>query len=189
MAESPESPALAELTVNVIKTLKQLNEFMLSEPDGRRRAKLRKVITELDGLNDEAMRSGLHYDASQIIKLKTGRARAGSTGKQSQRQGDPRAAHPGLQAVRDLIGRYPHKDVWDLIIRITGAELNLERMRECWLAWRSKNYSPLNLAWLTDWYVNGIPATQQQLRSTVNSDRSAKNGQQVAAEFRDEVIH
>jgi len=189
MGESPESPALAELTVNVIKTLKQLNEFMLSEPDGRRRAKLRKIITELDALNDEAMRSGLKYDAGHIIQLKTGRRQSRSTGAKQSGPRDPRSVHPGLQAARDLIGRYPHKDVWDLIIRITGEEPNLERMRECWLAWRSKNYSPLNLAWLTDWYVNGIPATQQQLRSTVNSDRSAKNGQDVAAEFRNEVIH
>lgn len=70
---------------------------------------------------------------------------------------DDRLDHPALIAVREVKGRFPHKDVWDLVIKVAGSEPDIERMRECWIAWRGKNFGPENLGWLTDWYVNGMP--------------------------------
>lgn len=70
---------------------------------------------------------------------------------------DPRLDHPALKAVIEIKGCYPHKDTWDAVIRVLGEEPDLERMRECWEAWRLKNFAPGNLGWLTDWYRSGIP--------------------------------
>lgn len=71
---------------------------------------------------------------------------------------DPRSKHPALIAIREIKGKYPHKDVWDLVIKVVGNHPDLPRMRECWEAWRAKSYAPENLGWLVDWYVAGIPA-------------------------------
>lgn len=185
MAESPEKTALAALTLNVIRTLNKLNEAAISEPDAKRRAKLRRVATELDTHNDEAMRGGLEYDSHYIVRLKTGRARTHSesvrSGRSQPGQRDERTDHPGLQAVRELIGRYPNKDVWDLVIKTIGDDLDMERLRECYTAWRAKNYAPHNLAWLTDWYRNGIPGSQLGWQNNGNRqpDATERNGDRL----------
>lgn len=186
MTDSPERSSLQTLTENVIKTINKLNEAVLTEPDARRRSKLRKIVTELDTHNDDAMRSGLGFDAGYIVRLKTGRVRMGPEGsgvKKETRPRDSRVGHAALQAVREVIGKYPHKDVWDLVIKTVGDEPDIERMRECFVTWRSKNYSPQNLAWLTDWYRNGTIGNTQ-LRLATKADRSVDAAKQVAAEFR-----
>lgn len=184
MSESPEKQALTALTLNVIRTLNKLNEAAISEPDAKRRSKLRRIATELDTHNDDAMRSGLQYDSHYIVRLKTGRSRttSQSTGRtQRSAERDTRVDHPGLQAMREIIGKFPNKDVWDLVIKIIGDTPDLERLKECWLAWRSKNYSPLNLAWLTDWYVNGIPGNQLGLQHNGNRppDATERNAERL----------
>lgn len=70
---------------------------------------------------------------------------------------DPRLDHPALKAVVEVKGCYPHKDTWDAIIKVLGTEPDTGKMRECWDAWRLKNYAPGNFGWLTDWYTGGIP--------------------------------
>lgn len=77
---------------------------------------------------------------------------------------DERVDHPALIAVREVKGRFPHKDVWDLVIKVIGPEPNVERLRECWVAWREKNFGPENLGWATDWYLNGIPGERRNGR-------------------------
>lgn len=69
---------------------------------------------------------------------------------------DPRIDHPALKAVVEVKGSYPHKDTWDLVIKVVGEEPDVGRLRECWVAWRAKGFAPMNLGWLTDWYVNGV---------------------------------
>lgn len=68
---------------------------------------------------------------------------------------DPRAHHPAIEAVWKTRGRYPLRDLWDLVIETVGENPDLERMKKCWLKWRGKGFSPENYGWLTDWYVNG----------------------------------
>lgn len=186
MAESPEKSALAALTLNVVRTLNKLKEYEYSEPDARRRSKLRRIMAELDTHNDDAMRNGLEYDSHYIVRLKTGRARTHAesvrTGRSQPSERDPRTDHPGLQAVREVIKKYPNKDTWDLLIESAGDQPDIERMRQCWAAWRSKGYSPTNFSWLTDWYRNGtIGNTQLRL---AKAERNVEEGRRAAADLR-----
>lgn len=83
-----------------------------------------------------------------------------SVDKRERRSASPpdlRSKHPALIAVREVKGKFPHKDTWDLVIKTVGDHPDVPRMRECWQAWRVKNYAPENLGWLVDWYVTGIP--------------------------------
>ena len=70
---------------------------------------------------------------------------------------DERATHPALVAIREVKGAYPTKDLWDLIIDKVGSHPDVPKLRQCWEAWRVRNYSPQNLGWLVDWYFTGIP--------------------------------
>jgi uncharacterized protein YdaU (DUF1376 family) len=78
-----------------------------------------------------------------------------STDKKESKPRDARLDHPALKAVLEVKGKYPTKDVWDLVIKAVGDTPNVVKMRECWLRWRSKNFAPENLGWLLDWYANG----------------------------------
>jgi hypothetical protein len=84
---------------------------------------------------------------------------------------DPRLDHPALKAVIEVKGSYPHKDTWDLVIKVVGEEPDVERLRSCWVTWRAKGFQPMNLGWLTDWYVNGRP---NGVRGS-GSDRNVSN--------------
>lgn len=87
---------------------------------------------------------------------------------------DPRVDHPAIQAVWKTRGKYPLKDLWDLIIETVGDDPDAERMRDCWVKWRGRGFSSENYGWLTDWYMNGV------------SDGTNKpNGNQTATERRD----
>jgi hypothetical protein len=70
---------------------------------------------------------------------------------------DPRTSHAAIVAVFEVTGRRPDKDLYNKIIRTLGEEPDGQRLVECFEAWRGKGYKPTNYAWLTDWYVNGIP--------------------------------
>jgi hypothetical protein len=100
----------------------------------------------------------------------------------STKQRDERAGHPAMVAVREIKGQFPSKDVWDLIIKTVGDNPDCERMRECWVAWRSRNYAPGNLAWLVDWYVNGIPNRNGRPQRT-KVDVSLESAQRVADKY------
>ena len=103
---------------------------------------------------------------------------------------DERVDHPAMLAYREVRGRFPSKDVWDLIIDKLGAAPDVSKLRECWLAWRTRNYGPENLGWLVDWYLNGMPTDfrsngngkNQQYKSAAerNSDRVRANLAMVA---------
>jgi len=91
---------------------------------------------------------------------------------------DPRLDHPALKAVIEVKGSYPNKDTWDLVIKVVGESPDIERLRECWVTWRSRDYAPGNLGWLTDWYVNGIQGVRNGSNGTNResaSERKARN--------------
>lgn len=75
--------------------------------------------------------------------------------KRADKPPDPRAHHPAIEAVWKTRGKYPLKDLWDMVIETVGDEPDLERMKQCWLKWRGKGFSSENYGWLTDWYMNG----------------------------------
>lgn len=77
---------------------------------------------------------------------------------------DPRTEHPAIKAVHSVMGKFPHKDTYDSLILALGNSPDVEKLRECWRAWRAKNYRPDNLGWAMDWYSQGGPPKQNAPR-------------------------
>jgi hypothetical protein len=95
--------------------------------------------------------------------------------QRAERPPDPRVQHAAIQAVWKIRGKYPLKELWDMVIETVGDEPDEGRMKACWLQWRAKGFSSENYGWLTDWYVNG----------EVNAANRSSNGHQTANERRD----
>lgn len=82
---------------------------------------------------------------------------------------DPRSKHPAIMAVRQIIGRYPDKLVWDEIIENLGESPDVEQLTLCAKAWARKTTNIANLdTWLFEWYVSGLPVTSYQKLSPEN---------------------
>ena len=101
----------------------------------------------------------------------------------SIKQRDERIDHPAMVAFREIKGKFPNKDVWDLVIKSVGLEPDLVRMRECWLAWRGRDFRPDNLGWLVDWYANGIPASGGNGRGVSKVEQSIEAAKRVVAKY------
>ena len=80
---------------------------------------------------------------------------------------DPRTEHPAIKAIHAVMGKFPHKDTYDSLILALGTSPDIEKLRECWRAWRAKNYRPDNLGWAIDWYSQGGPPKQNQTQRPV----------------------
>ena len=85
---------------------------------------------------------------------------------------DPRTTHPAIQAIFKIVGRYPAKDQYDVLIEVLGDKPDTEKLRRCWSEWRAerpnkKPFSPMNYGWITDWYKNGIPGKNNRQYSEV----------------------
>ena len=76
---------------------------------------------------------------------------------------DPRSQSPEIQMVRQVIGRYPSKDQYDIVIKL-AAGLSFEQCVPAWEEWRKRGYKPTNFSWL-DWARNGIPETPNGKRN------------------------
>lgn len=76
-----------------------------------------------------------------------------------QKNGDLRAHHPAIEAVKVTANIYPPKALWDEMILKVGETPNLELMAHCFLEWVKKGFKPTNYAWLFDWYLSGGPTT------------------------------
>lgn len=76
---------------------------------------------------------------------------------------DPRSKHPAIVAVREIVGRFPDKLIWDEIIQALGESPDLEQLKFCAREWAKKTTNMGNLStWLFDWYVNGLPVSAYQ---------------------------
>ncbi len=96
---------------------------------------------------------------------------SGEKGKRKRTQkSDPRSSHPAIQAVLNQLGQYPPIELYDRIIEILGDNPDKTKLRQCREEWLTRGYSKANFAWLTEWYVMGIPVRQ---------GNSATNGQPV----------
>ena len=69
---------------------------------------------------------------------------------------DSRSKHPAIVAVRDVIKRFPDKDLWDKIILRLGDTPDTAKLSKCWLEWKECGYNKASLKWI-DWYFVGIP--------------------------------
>src|SRR5262249_55532162 len=70
------------------------------------------------------------------------------------------------------MGKHPPRDLWDAVIEIVGDRPNEALMKKCWVAWRSKGFSPVNFGWLFEWYAKGGP---QEGNHGSNSGYSRQN--------------
>lgn len=82
-------------------------------------------------------------------------------------QVDPRFNHPGLLAIRNIVAtagskEFPSKLVWDDLIAVLGDKPDIQRLGECAKAWTLKGWRIGNLAWVTEWYKNGIPLSEHK---------------------------
>lgn len=69
---------------------------------------------------------------------------------------DQRKDHPAIKMVHSFITRYPHKDIWDRIIREIGDKPDVEFFRSCYEIWIGVNGNPMNLQkWLFDTNKSG----------------------------------
>jgi hypothetical protein len=84
---------------------------------------------------------------------------------------DARLDHPALIAVREVKGKFPNRDVWDLVIKTVGDKPDIPKMKDCWTRWRAKNYAPENLGWLVDWYAGGNGAKPSPGMKSADLDR------------------
>lgn len=103
--------------------------------------------------------------------------------KRADKPPDPRVQHPAIQAVWKIRGRYPLKELWDMVIETVGDEPDVERMKKCWVSWRGRGFSPENYGWLTDWYINGegvsSNGTQNQNNELRRPSAAERNSSQL----------
>ena len=95
---------------------------------------------------------------------------------------DPRFNHPGLVAIREIIAEsgskeFPNKLVWDDLITVLGDNPDTAKLRQCAKSWLLKDYRIGNLAWVTEWYKNGIPLADWKKQQQTTSASSTTNQQ------------
>ncbi len=69
---------------------------------------------------------------------------------------DPRTAHPAIQAMHAVTNRFPPKEMYDRIIQSLGDKPDVDRLRECRVAWLGRGYNPNALTWALEWYGRGV---------------------------------
>jgi len=76
----------------------------------------------------------------------------------SKKPRDARIDEPIIQVVRDILGKYPNKSIWDDIVKVGEKNFDEGRLRYCGKEWAKVSGNMFNLTvWLFDWYPNGIP--------------------------------
>ena len=78
------------------------------------------------------------------------------TNTEGKIQGRP-AVPAGIQILRSVTRRYPKREIWPALCEILGQEPDKEKLAACYQAWLLRGYNPLNYAWVTNWYREGIP--------------------------------
>jgi Helix-turn-helix domain len=67
--------------------------------------------------------------------------------------------------IRQLTHRYPDKTLWNRIIKTLGENFDQEKLTQCYENWVSHGWNKMNLVWIFDWYVKGIPQNQNARNS------------------------
>ena len=106
-----------------------------------------------------ATNSSLDADVDSDVDAEDGAKPAPKHRKSTK---DTRTAHPAIQAIFKITGRYPQKDQYDVLISALGDFPDEDKLLRCWQEWRcersdKKPFSPVNYGWVVDWYRHGIP--------------------------------
>lgn len=75
-----------------------------------------------------------------------------------------------IQLVVKATGWMPGKPVWRMVVEtIRGYKLSEATVRECYTAWCARGFKRENIAWLTEWAVNGIPQARGNEKRSGNT--------------------
>lgn len=122
----------------------------------------RQLVHEVDTANKERKK------LRKIGRKERGAVPAPSDSSPGKRHADERSGHPAIQAVREILSAYPNKMTWDDIIQSLGEDFDKERLRLCAKEWSKRTKNMHNLAWLFEWYPEGVP--QRNGGTNVNRD-------------------
>ena len=76
---------------------------------------------------------------------------------------------PAIQAVKQVSGYYPKKQLWEPVINLLGDKPDIERMRRVFTLWTAKGHNPQNLnGWLFDWYPTDAHYTNPADRAVLD---------------------
>lgn len=79
--------------------------------------------------------------------------------------GDKLRSHPSIQAIKQITGYYPRRNLYTRIIQVVGDYPDLDKMKLAYDTWTANGNNPMNIkGWLFDWYKEEmyyIPAAQK----------------------------
>jgi hypothetical protein len=115
-----------------------------------------------------------------------------STKPKTKKPDDPRATHPAIAMVHEIMTLYPKKALWDRIIREIGSEPDKEFFKESFELWVSVNGNPMNLQkWLLGPNATGrLPEVYgaNQTNGTSNQTGNGKRtNKQILAESAEQI--
>jgi len=70
---------------------------------------------------------------------------------------DPRSKHPAILCAKGVARHYPPLEIYDEVIRVLGEHPDGAKLATCRQEWVKRGYNGNAWAWLTDWYLTGIP--------------------------------
>lgn len=100
---------------------------------------------------------------------------------------DPRCQHPAIAFVRNALGRFPDKSLWDDLIAVLGDTPDTAKLAECRKAWVQRGHNGQSVTWALEWYVTGIPTRHIQGNGfPTKTDRSVAVGLEMLERARAE---
>lgn len=132
-------------------------DALLSDSDTR--SDSREIIVERfrrETASPLSQNGGIGSDRTEVGSEET-------EGKVTQNRKESRAFSPQktkaeipplITLVRIVTKRFPPKDLWEELIRVLEGKSE-EQIRSAYIAWRKRNFSPLNYGW-TEWVETGI---------------------------------
>lgn len=72
---------------------------------------------------------------------------------------------PQIDLLRDIVGRFPPRVIWQGLTNRLGPAPDERRLREVYTAWRARGHNQLNYDGILDWYEQGIPPPPNGHRS------------------------
>lgn len=96
------------------------------------------------------------------------------------------AALPEIRIFREATGRIPGQGQWETVwsvIRGMNGQGSAEYLRPFWLEWSSRGWSASNLAWLTEWAVEGVIPPKDYRKSSIGGKPAKGDNTQFNADL------
>lgn len=125
MVEPPAQTSLKTLTLANIKSIAAIEKLLNTEASPQRDKKIRRLLKELEVLNDEAMRVGLNASAQFIARAKTGRVRPAAV-KGERGESAPRVQSPFSQLMEHHAKQFVDRRIPDAAAQGSAIKYILE---------------------------------------------------------------